>query len=175
MVSARVFHILGLLLILASILLTGTAYSENTNRVDPPPCPAPDTTTVLKLEGENGTGDGQYMPRSNASGKRTRLLHRRDELEFRFKLSSRVNTIQVCYSNDDSSLRRDTIKLWIDNRYIGKFVTEDTGNFGQGWNIFTYKEFYPVPVRRGWHTLRMLVVSADFHGVEIDKIEFRKR
>lgn len=74
----------------------------------------------------------------------------------------------VRYSNDDSG-DLDTLALFLDGQKMVSVQTEDTGDGGEGWNVFV--ESAPVrlgQVSRGRHELRLELENSDGWGVDVD-------
>jgi hypothetical protein len=92
------------------------------------------------LEAEDGSGAGQKMPRSNASGQTTVLLNSNETRTVSFTVkpgSTAANyNIRIRYSNDNFG-PTETVSLSFDGNTVGQFSSQSTGTFGQGWNSFT--------------------------------------
>lgn len=91
------------------------------------------------FEGENGTGAGINMPRSEALGKVTRWLHAGEKIVFPVAIGTHdlnaTYRLTVRYSNDNfGSLEKVMVRY--DDQEVGQFAAQDTGNYGEGWNRF---------------------------------------
>ncbi|MBI3408067.1 MAG: hypothetical protein HY040_06885 [Planctomycetes bacterium] len=123
----------------------------------------------IGLEGEDGTGDGSIMFRSNASSGRTVQLDTGETRTLTFELASTTSyEVAVRYSNDNSGAL-ETVTVSIDGMPVGSFEAQDTGDFGAGWNNFLTSG--PIGTKilpQGSHLLRVSVSGGDGFGVEID-------
>ncbi|MFQ6026242.1 MAG: hypothetical protein ACE5Q6_01865 [Dehalococcoidia bacterium] len=144
--------------------------------ITPKPTPTPTPTPTpppgsISVEGESGTGNGQAMPRENASGELTILLHADETRNLPFQLSvSAEYTVKVRYSNDNFG-PLETVTITIDGTNVGSFIAQDTGDHGDGWNVFFVSEALgPVSLASGNHTLVISVGPGDGYGVEIDLV-----
>jgi hypothetical protein len=123
----------------------------------------------IPLEGEAGTGDGQVMQRSAASGQHTVSLHAGESHTLRFQLPAHARyLISVHYSNDNFG-PLETVDVRVDGVPIGQFTAQDTGDFGLGWNVFLSSgPIAAVDFQPGEHDVRVSVNGGDGFGVEID-------
>jgi len=127
-------------------------------------------STSLTLEAENGSGAGTIMQRSNASGKRTRLL--KDGQSVNLAVSNAASgtyTITVRYSNDNFG-KLETVTVAIEGVRVGSFKAMDTGDGGKGCNVFVSNTINNVALSAGDHTVTKTVTGGDGFGVEIDVI-----
>jgi hypothetical protein len=127
---------------------------------------------VVGLEVEDARGDGVRMHRTAASGGYTRWLHAGESAGLAFSSpGSGVSSLRVRYANDNHGpLERVTV--FLDGESVGVFQPRDTGDWGNGWNIFRWAELpEPVSVGEGGHELRFLVRGGDGYGVELDLVE----
>jgi len=164
----------------ASVTRTYTPTSTPTATVTQTPTDTPTPTTTppsqILLEGEDGTGDGQVMPRSAASGQRTVWLHDGESRILSFQLSTSAHyTLGVWYSNDDPTGPLETVTVSVDGAAEGSFSAQNTRIPGEppgsGWNVFTSAgPFGPVDLQPGTHELRVSVAGGDDYGVEIDVV-----
>ncbi|MFL7870049.1 MAG: glucoamylase family protein [Anaerolineales bacterium] len=124
-------------------------------------------------EAENGTGDGQIKQRSNAWEKETVLLNDGETRQIRVVPTDGVNALlSIRYSNDNYG-PLETLTLNFDDLLIGSFIATDTGNYGNGWNIFTMSDPFMIDrVTEGEHEISVEVAGGDGYGVEIDAIKF---
>ncbi len=123
------------------------------------------------FEGEGGEGGRSIMTRSNASLGETKLLMSGDSLTFKFKtLGEKQYSIKIRYSNDNYG-PLEVVSIFSDNVKVGEFNPQDTGDYGNGWDIFiTSEAIGPVLVGPGDHTLTLKVEGGDGYGVEIDSV-----
>jgi len=131
---------------------------------------SPPSASQLVLEGEGGTGNGQVMPRSAASGLRTVWLHAGELRRFVFELpvGGRYR-VRVRYSNDNFG-PREVVTVRVDGTPVGQFEAQDTGDRGHGWNVFAEAEIGSVVLATGAHELTVEVSGGDGYGVEIDSV-----
>ncbi|KAK3579227.1 hypothetical protein CHS0354_033296 [Potamilus streckersoni] len=126
------------------------------------------------LEAENAAffEGKQVIPRSDASGQATLKIYKGQAVSIEFCLTkhSEIEVQNVWYSNDGES---DLITVTVDNKGLGKVVTEPLNKDGEGWNIF--RPSGPlgsiVYLSEGRHQISFYVEKGDEYGVEIDKIE----
>lgn len=126
----------------------------------------------ILLEGEDGSGDGQVMLRSEASGQRTVWLHAGESRTLRFQLPAEARyRLSVRYSNDNFG-PLEAVDVGIDGVRAGQFAAQDTGDFGFGWNVFRWSDpFDPVTLSPGTHEVTIAVTGGDGFGVEIDVVK----
>ncbi len=124
------------------------------------------------LEAEQGTGQGQLMTRSNASNQTTVLLLSGQTRTLTFQAPTEARyQVSVRYSNDNFG-PLETVTLHFDDTPIGSFSAQDTGDFGNGWNIFQESALPgPITVPPGNHQLTVSVSGGDGFGVEIDVVK----
>ena len=127
---------------------------------------------TIVLEAEAGTGDGSMMFRGNASGGKTIQLDAGEVRTLSFVLDTTANyQIFIRYSNDNNNLGPlDNLRLAIDGTLIGSFMAMDTGDNGDGWNIFLTTPNVSVPLELGAHNITITVAGGDGGGVEIDQV-----
>lgn len=135
------------------------------------PTPIPTPPAQILLEGEDGTGDGQVMPRSRASNLHTVWLHTGESRILQFELSTDVSySLSVRYSNDNFG-PLETVEVSVDGVLVGTFAAQDTGNFGNGWNVFESSgPIGSVELEPGNHEVVITVSGGDGYGVEIDVV-----
>jgi hypothetical protein len=122
------------------------------------------------LEGEEGSGPGREMWRSNAFGLKTVLLYAGETQTFSFDLSATASyQIMVHYSNDNYG-PLEIVDVSVDGNFVVQFPAQDTGNWSYGWNVFEESEVGTVTLEPGQHSLAISVSGGDGYGVEIDKI-----
>ena len=90
----------------------------------------------VMVEAESGTGDGANQFRGNASNATTVQLDagetRTVTVDLPFKTEYEV---VVRYSNDNFGPLED-VEIRVDGNLVGTFLAQDTGDFGQGWDVF---------------------------------------
>ncbi|HPO14090.1 MAG TPA: hypothetical protein PLI09_11640 [Candidatus Hydrogenedentes bacterium] len=130
--------------------------------------PAPQT-----LQAENGYGQGSIKQRGNAQGLQTVWLLAGETRSIDFSTTASANmTVSVRYSNDNYGPMEE-IDLALDSRPVGSFTTEDTGDYGYGWNIFVQSPVMgSVAIGAGNHTITVTARegTGDGYGVEIDSV-----
>jgi hypothetical protein len=128
------------------------------------------------LEGEAASGSGSAMPRSEASGAKTRLLHAGEGASWSFVATvGGKYAVTARYSNDGGSALED-VQLIFDDTSVGGFTAENTRasgmSPGEGWNAFlTTPDIGVVNVVEGSNTLAIQVTGGDGYGVEIDWVK----
>ena len=154
-----------LLFIIGFVIATGC---------DAPPPSAPENPSEILLEAENGSGDGQIMPRSEASNRQTVWLHSGETRTLLFAtVRSTRYSISVRYSNDNFG-PLETVDVSMGDTLLGSFRPQDTGDFGFGWNVFLWTDSIgPVDLSPGWHSVVLSVLGGDGFGVEIDVVALR--
>lgn len=131
------------------------------------------SSITILLEGEDGSGDGKIMPRSNASNQKTVWLHAGESRLLSFQLAaSACYMLSVRYSNDGGS---DQVEVSMDGVSVGQFTTQHTrpsgGQPGSGWNnFFSIGPIGSVDLPPGPYNITVSVTQADFYGVEIDVV-----
>ncbi len=131
----------------------------------------PTAPVQIVLEGEAGSGDGQVMPRSEASGQKTVWLHAGESRTLSFQLSAGARySLSVRYSNDNFG-PLETVDVAVDGVNVGQFAAQDTGGFGLGWNVFESSgTIGSVDLQPGAHEVTVSVTGGDGYGVEIDVV-----
>ena len=129
--------------------------------------------TAYTLEAEAGTGAGSVIPRSNASGLQTVWLHSDEARTMTVNLPcAGTYELTVRYSNDNFG-PLETVTVSLDGTPVGSFQAQDTGDFGNGWNIFRLTEPlgpWPLVWDAGNRLVTVAVSGGDGYGVEIDKV-----
>ena len=125
----------------------------------------------VSLEAEDGTGDGTIKDRGAASNQKTVLLKAGKSRTMSFDLEgTALYQVDVRYSNDNSGPLED-VEVSIDETSVGQFEAQDTGDYGQGWNVFEWSG--PIGshiVAPGSHEALVSVTGGDGYGVEIDLV-----
>lgn len=133
------------------------------------------TTKVTRIvfEAEAGRGDGQVMTRSAASGGQTVLLRDGESRTLSVKVPERAQYgLNVRYSNDNSG-PLEVVDVSVDGALVGQFSPKDTGDRGEGWNIFEESEVIgPLDLPPGDHQLTLAIRDGDGFGVELDVARF---
>lgn len=122
------------------------------------------------LEAEQGAGDGVINMRSNASQGKTAWLHDGESQVMSFvNNQDHAFSCSIRYSNDNYG-PTETIQVYLDEEMIDQFQAQDTGDSGNGWNVFVSEDTGTILVGHGNHAIRVEVVGGDGYGVEIDDI-----
>lgn len=135
---------------------------------------APTEGSTIALEAEAGSGDGDQMHRSRASGGMTIHLApgQRRLWNFRIGAPAAEYAVSVTYSNDNPG-DSETLRVELDGAAIGSFRAQDTGDFGEGWEIFFADTVGVFALGPGTHSL--VVESTGGDGcVEIDLVTVRR-
>jgi hypothetical protein len=125
---------------------------------------------VVSLEAEAGSGEGGPTLRAQASGGLTIHLAPEEQWRWTFSINAPQThyAIAVTYSNDNIG-SSEMLALYLDGIRVGAFEARDTGDNGDGWNIFVTDTAGDATISRGAHTL--VIISSGGDGcVEIDKI-----
>jgi len=128
------------------------------------------------LEGEAASGSGAAMPRSGASGAKTRLLHAGEEASWSFlAMVGGRYAVSARYANDGGGAL-ENVQLTFENTPVGGFTAENTRasgmSPGEGWNVFlTVPDIGVVDVVEGSNTLTIGATGGDGYGVEIDWVK----
>ena len=127
---------------------------------------------ALDFEAEHAAlSTGTETFRSAASGGIAVNLQPNDYLMWSFPTNSScdVSVTTVRYSNDGDS---DVVELKLDEFIVGRFTAVGFPQGGDRWNVFDNTNVIgdPVTLPSGQHTLKLLVVTGDTQGVEIDLV-----
>jgi hypothetical protein len=127
--------------------------------------------TVL-VEAEAGTGAGQVMQRSAASGQQTVWLHAGQTRTFPLAVTAAGSyALSLHYSNDNYG-PLETVAVNVDGAPVGQFQAQDTGDWGYGWNVCLWSgSLNPVALSAGTHTVTATVSGGDGYGVELDALQ----
>jgi hypothetical protein len=126
------------------------------------------------LESSHGrTCAGLVECRSNASGGQTVWLHAGESRKIVFDLAVGASyEVRVRYSNDNDG-PLETVTVTVDGAPVGDFQAQDTGDFGNGWNVFLSSgSIGVVDLSAGSHAVTLSVTGGDGFGVEIDDVSF---
>ncbi|KAH3747245.1 hypothetical protein DPMN_181668 [Dreissena polymorpha] len=111
--------------------------------------------------------------RSGASGSSALHVFDGDRVEISLCLlePTTLSIAGLQYSNDGNG---DQVDFWIDEKYMGTIYTKSASGSGMLWNVFSQvgRIGDAVTLSPGKHTLVVIVVKSDCHGLEIDNLEF---
>ena len=126
----------------------------------------------ITLQAENGTGAGQRMSRSRASGLSTVWLHVNETRTITFTPCSGGNfRFKIRYSNDNFG-PLETLTLSLNGNVMGQFVSEDTGDWN---NFFDSPILGNVSLQPNTsYTITITVLGGDPYGIEIDCVLLEK-
>jgi hypothetical protein len=126
------------------------------------------SVTVVSLEAEAGSGDGQVIQRSRASGGQTVHLGPGEHRLWTFDVRGvQVQyTLAVSYANGKEGAN-EIISITVDGTLVSSFQNRDSGDSIEGWNEFVIDPAGTVTLGPGSHTLRLEVKGGD-GCVEID-------
>lgn len=129
---------------------------------------APPPVTRIALEAEAGSGDGQIMLRSRASGGQTVHLAPGERRVWTFDVRAvqAPYALSVTYSNGKEG-PNEVITVSVDGTPVRSFENRDSGDSIEGWNLFVTDPAGRSTVGPGSHTLALEVHGGD-GCVEID-------
>jgi len=129
--------------------------------------------TVVALEGEAGSGDGQVRARSRASGGQTVHLGPGERRLWSFAVIpvQAEYSVAVTYSNGKEGAN-ERIHVAVNGRPIASFLDRDSGDSVEGWNLFVTDPAGTSMLGPGNHTLTLDVTGGD-GCVEIDVVTLR--
>jgi len=129
--------------------------------------------TVVALEGEAGSGDGQVRERSRASGGQTVHLGpgERRLWSFAVRPVQAEYSLAVTYSNGKEG-PNEMIHVAVDGRPVASFQNRDSGDSVEGWNLFVTDPAGTSTLGPGNHTLTLDVTGGD-GCVEIDVVTLK--
>jgi hypothetical protein len=138
----------------------------------PSVAPAP-PATVVALEAEAGTGDGQVRERSRASGGHTVHLGPGERRVWSFSVlpAQAEYTVAVTYSNGKEG-PNEMLHVAVDGRAVASFQDRDSGDSVEGWNLFVTDPAGTSMLGPGNHTLTLDVTGGD-GCVEIDVLTLK--
>ena len=124
--------------------------------------------TTVFLEGEDGSGDGQVMERSRASGGHTVHLGPGERRLWTFGVPAAPvpYAVSVTYSNGKEG-ENEVISVTVDGALVSSFQDRDSGDSTDGWNTFVTDPAGTSTLGSMIHTL-MLEVHGGDGCVEID-------
>ena len=118
-----------------------------------------------------GAGDGQPMSRPDASTGTTIWLHAGESRSIPVSIARPgIHVLKFRTSNDNDNNRPlETVSIFVDGFLAGTFQPPDTGDTGQGWNVFSISSLPDnADLLAGAHTVRLDVGGGHGYGVEID-------
>ena len=138
----------------------------------PPIAAAPTRVEPIALEAEAGSGEGDLMHRSRASGALTIHLAPGQRRRWTFNVAqSSSYAVLVTYANDNPGAT-EVLRVEVDGEAVGAFAAQDTGDDGEGWNVFVADLAGARMLGTGIHTVT--VESSGGDGcIEIDLITLR--
>jgi hypothetical protein len=157
----------------AGILLPLFAACSNQPFPTQPSVAAAPSSTVVSLEGEAGSGDGQIRERSRASGGQTVHLGPGEHRLWTFGVGAvqAQYALAVTYSNGKEG-PNEIIHVAVDGRPVISFQDRDSGDSVEGWNVFVTDPAGTSILGPGSHTLTLEVSGGD-GCVEIDVVTLR--
>jgi hypothetical protein len=146
------------------------AACSNQPFVTQPSAAAAPSATVIFLEGEAGSGDGQVRERSRASGGWTVHLGPGEHRLWTFgiRAAQAPYAAAVTYSNGKEG-PNEIIHVVVDGTPVSSFQDRDSGDSVDGWNLFVTDPAGASTLGPGSHTLTLEVMGGD-GCVEIDMV-----
>ena len=137
--------------------------------------PASAYNKTYLIEAQVGhSNNAQKISRSEATSGIAVLLKQSGYLYNDFKVlpndACTIDISSVRYSNDGIS---DTVELYLNGYKIGEIETREGSGAGNLWNVFLLAKpvgMSAVHVAKGINQLKLLVVTADEFGLEIDSV-----
>lgn len=133
--------------------------------------PSPAGPTRVFLEGEAGSGDGEILQRSRASGGQTVHLAPGEQRRWSFTVAAAAQLryeLSVTYSNGKGG-ENEVITVNVDGTDVSVFLNRDSDDGADPWNVFATDPAGASMLPSGSHTL-MLGVSGGDGCVEIDSV-----
>jgi hypothetical protein len=145
---------------------------DTTSPAAPSPAATPLVQTIT-LEAEAGSGDGDLHHRSHASGSLTIHLAPGQRRRWTFEVVAQPATyaLLVTYSNDNPG-ETEVLGVEVDGESIGTLRAQDTGDDGEGWNVFVADRAGVSVLRAGRHTVTVESTGGD-GCIEIDMVTLR--
>ena len=130
--------------------------------------------TVLSLEAEAGSGDGQVIQRSRASGGQTVHVGPEERRLWRFDVRAVPGpyAVSVTYSNGEEGGPNEVISVTVDGTPVSTFQNRNSGDAIEGWNLFVTDPAGTSTLGPGSHILTLEVSGGD-GCVEIDFVTLR--
>ncbi|XP_046329125.2 uncharacterized protein LOC124112956 [Haliotis rufescens] len=122
------------------------------------------------FEGELTRGSHQVNRRLAASQQEVAHISQGESLIFQICLMKETNVTfrDIVFSNDGGP---DRVVVTFDNIVVGEFNTASGTDFGRLWNVFRYTgTLGSIMAGSGIHRLVLRAETADFWGVEIDRV-----
>jgi hypothetical protein len=158
-----------LLAIVATAIGCGTPPSPTT------PSAAPTSVPVVQsFEAEAGGGDGDLKHRTHASGGLTIHLAPGQRRVWTFNTGAEPTpfAVSVTYSNDNPG-DTEVMHVELDGERIGSIKAQDTGDDGEGWEIFVADRGGAAMLGPGSH--RLVVESSGGDGcIEVDFVVVKR-
>lgn len=128
---------------------------------------------TIALEAEAGSGDGDLMHRSRASGALTIHLAPGQRRLWTFKVAAHQSNyaVVVTYSNDNPG-ETEMLRVEVDGETIGTVQAHDTGDDGEGWNVFVADLAGVLRLGPGAHIVTVQSTGGD-GCIEIDMVTLR--
>ena len=128
---------------------------------------------VVSLEAEAGTGDGQVVQRSRASGGQTVHVGPGEHRLWTFDVRAAQvpYALSVTYSNGREG-PNEVLSLTVDGTPVSSFQNRDSGDSTEGWNLFVTDPAGTSTLGPGSHTLTLDVSGGD-GCVEIDFVTLK--
>jgi hypothetical protein len=123
---------------------------------------------LISLEAESRTNAaGVIMARAHASQQQTVWLHAWELINVPFTVDATATyAVSLRYSNDNNGPLESSL-VWLDDTLVGSAMLQDTGDFGQGWDVFQNTGTIGTQALTGGrHVLTFLVYGGDGFGAE---------
>ncbi len=118
---------------------------------------------------------GGAIYRSNAGSGQVWHLDQGQTLRFDFSNAARQHYLLVVrYSNDDLGTG-DTVSVQVNGTPVDSFTTQDTGNWGHGWNVFVNTPPIPLGELSGTCSVGLQILTSDGYGVDFDTLVLIQR
>ena len=138
-----------------------------------PPVAVVPSATVVSLEAEAGSGDGQVVQRSRASGGGDGPSGSWGNRRWTFDVAAVQvpYAISVTYSNGKEG-PNEVLSFTVDGTPVRSFENRDSGDSTEGWNVFVTDSAGTSTLGAGSHTLSLEVHGGD-GCVEVDVVTLR--
>lgn len=162
------------LAVVGHLTLTTTTTAADRPTTQPPTTLPP--TPPASVELESAVGAGQLKTRSEASNETTLKVINGESVSIPFAVSSPgAYSLFIQYSNDNFG-PLDNVTVSVDGAEVTVFQAQDTGDYGDGWNVFVESAAIALPeFGVGTHELTLAVAGRaddDGEGVEFDLARF---